>query len=434
MKTKLRTTMRLLLVAFAFSAPGQCLGDAVTDWNELATTLTPAAGKSPLHESRIYAMVHVAVHDSLNAIERRYNPYTLDTSAPQASPEAAVAAAVYHVLLAEISSQQAALDAAYTAFLSTIADGSAKLSGIALGEEAAAAILSLRNNDGSTAIVPYTPGGARGNWAPTPPAFFPAFLPGWGEVTPFTLNSAEQFLPDPPGFFDLAGEEFARDYHEVKGIGDVNSMTRTAEQSEIARFWYGSSPTGWNQIARVVSMSAGLDTWENGRLFALINLAMADGYIAGFKIKYHYSFWRPVTAIQTGGGTLETPADPLWLPFLITPHSPDFPSTHAVLGEAAARVLASFFETDFVSFTTTSVPPFPGITRSFDSFGQASRENAESRIYAGIHFRSARNHGLRVGEKIGMFAFKHFLGPVRPGTDSRRMPKPCEQMLRRNAE
>jgi hypothetical protein len=189
---------------------------------------------------------------------------------------------------------------------------------------------------------------------------------------------------------------------------------RTDEQSEIARFWYEGSPTGWNRIARIISMEAGLDLWENARLLALLNFAMADGYIAGFHIKYHYSFWRPVNAIQTGDfdGNPETAGDPSWMPYLVTPQSPDFPSTHGVLGAAAAEVLTRFFRTDFVAFSTVSGPPFAGITRSYGGFKQAAQENADSRIFAGIHFRSACTHGLRVGERIGAFTFKHNLQPI----------------------
>jgi PAP2 superfamily len=212
----------------------------------------------------------------------------------------------------------------------------------------------------------------------------------------------------------LTSEEFARDYNEVKSIGDANSTTRTAEQSEIARFWYEGSPVGWNRIARVVSTQSALGLWEKARLFALLNLALADGYIASFNTKYAYNFWRPVTAIRAGDtdGNPDTRADPAWTSYLVTPPMPDYTSAHSVEGAAAAEVLASFLGTDYVSFTTTSGAPFPDITRSFTSFSQAARENADSRVYAGIHWRTACTDGLSQGEKIGKFAFKHFLKPV----------------------
>jgi hypothetical protein len=360
-------------------------------------------------------MTHAAIHDALNAIDRRYKPYALDRRAePGASPDAAVAAAAHDVLVAQLPTQRATLDAAYTASLASIADGPAKTKGVAIGQTAAAAILALRSADGSTAPMPYTPGTAPGNYQLTPPNFAPAVLPKWGSVTPFTLKSGAQFRPDPPKFFDLTSAEYTADYNEVKAIGDLNSATRTAEQSEIARFWYEGSPNGWNRIARVVAAQKELDPWQNARLFGLLNFAMADGFIAGFDAKYFYDFWRPVTAIRAGAtdNNPATVADPAWTAFLVTPAAPDYTSTHSVLGAAAAETLARFFGADSISFTTTSGAPFPGIPRSYTSFSQAARENADSRVYAGIHFRTACRDGLIHGAQVGRYAFEHALQPA----------------------
>ncbi len=201
----------------------------------------------------------------------------------------------------------------------------------------------------------------------------------------------------------------------MKEIGSQNSASRTADQSSIARFWYEGSPQGWNRIAIVVSDSENLDLWERARLLALVNLAMADGFIGGFETKYHYNFWRPVTAIRLGDtdGNDETIADATWSTYLNTPPIPDYTSTHSVLGGAAAEVLREYFQGD-VAFTTTSGVPFAGITRSFTSFSQAAAENGESRIYAGIHFRSAVEVGIDQGKKIGHFVFTHALQPLHP--------------------
>ena len=416
MNTQPRTAIWALLAIIAPGIPGNSLADTVTDWNVIANTATSAAGMNPIVQSRIYAMVHAATHDALNAIELRYQPYVLHAHVAGASPEAAVAAAAHAILTDQVAAQKAVLDAAYASSLSGVPDGPARIYGIIVGQAAAATILSVRQNDGSSADVPYTPGTGPGVWVPTPPAFAPALLPGWGNVTPFALNTGEQFRPDPPDYFNLSSEEYTSDYNEVKRIGEMNSTTRTAEQSEIAQFWYEGSPAGWNRIARVASTQAGLDLWENARLFALVNFAMADGFIAGENIKFFYNFWRPVTAIRGSGGDSDgnsnTAADPAWSPYLTTPPTPEFPSTHSVLGAAAAEVLARFFGTDFVAFSTESGTPFPGISRSYQSFSHAALENAQSRVYAGIHFRSACTHGLRVGEKIGAFAFKHYLRPM----------------------
>jgi len=391
--------------------------DVVTDWNLIATTAIPAGGLNfpAITGSRILAMTHAAIHDALNAIDRRYKPYALDRLAePGASPEAAVAAAAHDVLVAQIPAQQATLDAAYASSLASIPDGAAKTRGIAIGQAAAVAILALRSADGSNAPMPYTPGTGPGAWQPTPPAFSPAALPGWGQVTPFALSSGAQFRPARPTFFDLTSAEYTADYNEVKSIGDAGSATRAAEQSEIARFWYEGSPFGWNRIARNLLAQRSLDQWERARLFALLNFAMADGFIAGFEAKYFYNFWRPVTAIRAGGtdDNPDTVADPAWNSFLVTPNIPDYPSTHSVLGAAAAETLARFFGADTISFTSTSGAPFPGITRSFTSFSQAAQENADSRVYAGIHFRSACRDGLIQGAQVGRYAFEHTLQPA----------------------
>jgi hypothetical protein len=316
----------------------------------------------------------------------------------------------------------AEVNAAYATALSGISDGMAKNDGIAIGQAAAAAILAVRTDDNATIVVPYTPGTRPGDWQPTPNPVppdppggggsAPGALPGWGQVTPFVVERSSQFpLRGPP---HLSSRRYANDYNEVKAIGAQNSMTRTAEQTSIARFWYEGAPYGWNRIATVVAQSEGLDSWEIARLLALIHLAMTDGFIAGFEIRYDFNFWRPVTAIRAGymDANPATVWDETWSSFLNTPAIPDYPSTHSVLGGAASRVLRRFFEDDSVPFTTTSGAPFAGITRSFESFSQAATENGESRIYAGVHFRSAVQDGLALGKQIGAFVFHNALQPL----------------------
>ena len=226
-----------------------------------------------------------------------------------------------------------------------------------------------------------------------------AVLPGWGDVTPFVLRRSDQFEPKGPP--RLSGPRYARDYNEVKEIGEQNSPTRTTEQTSIARFWFEGSPAGWSRIARVVADAQALDPWQRARLLALVDMAMADGFIAGFRAKYDFNFWRPVTAIRAGDtdDNDDTVADFSWITLLNTPAIPDYPSTHSVLGGAAAEVLRHFFHDDDIAFTTTSGVPFAGITRSFNSFSEAARENGESRIYAGIHFRSAVEDGIQSGQE-----------------------------------
>jgi hypothetical protein len=408
--------------------------DPVSDWNKIAVQAALTAGENGIVESRTVAIVQLAIHDALNAIDPRYERYAFSGHAPKGtSVNAAIAASARDAIVGAIAvgpfpgfgtsalqaTAVAQVDAAYATALAGIADGPAKTNGITIGQAAAAAILLLRSTDHATTVVAYTPGSQPGDWQPTPnpvpfdppaPAdYLPAVLPGWGNVTPFALHRSTQFEPDGPP--RLAGKRYARDYNEVKDIGEKNSTTRTAEQTTIARFWYEASPASWSRVASVVAQTHGCDSWETARLLALANLAMADGFIAGFQTKYDFNFWRPVTAIRAGDtdGNDATAADPMWSSLLNTPAIPDYTSTHSVLGGAASEVLRRFFHTDNVPFTTTSGVPFAGLTRSFLSFSQAATENGESRIYAGIHFRSAVEDGIKQGQKIGRFAFKHAL-------------------------
>jgi hypothetical protein len=411
--------------------------DPVSSWNSIAVQATLTAGENGVVASRTIAIAQAAVHDVLNAIDSRYERYAFtDNAQAGASPEAAIAAAARDALVGTIAvgavpgfgspANQALavaqVDAAYATALAAIPDGLPKSDGIAIGQAAAAAILAVRSADHATDLVTYTPGTEPGDWQPTPnpvpfdpPAaadYLPAASPHWGNVTPFVLLRSSQFEPNGPP--RLASKQYADDYNEVKDIGEKNSATRTAEQTSIARFWYESSVAGWSRIARVVAESRGLDLWDTARLLALVDLAMADGFIAGWETRYKFNFWRPVTAIRAGDtdGNDATIADPAWSTLLNTPAIPDYPSTHSVLGGAASEVLRRFFRDDDVAFTTTSGVPFAGLTRSFDSFSQAAAENGESRIYAGIHFRSAVHDGIKLGNKIGGFAFTHVLQPL----------------------
>jgi PAP2 superfamily len=417
MKSTPRLGVCLLSAALSVTVVDSARADAVTDWNIAATTAAAAPFVGGIPQGRIFAMTHAAIHDALNAIDRRYQPYAFDVQAdPNASPEAAVAAAAHDVLVHEVPSvQQPMLDTAYADSLSGIPDGAAKDAGIAIGKAAAAAIIALRSSDGSQAPMPYTPGSGPGVWIPTPPDFLPAGVPGWGKVIPFGLRSGSQFRLKPPEYFDLTSEAYTADYEEVKSIGDVNSPIRTAEQSEIARFWYEGSQQGWNRITRMflAQHDLDLDLWETARLFALVNFAVADAYIAHFDTKYFYNFWRPVTAIRAGDtdGNDATVPDPDWLSYLVTPAIPDYPSGHSTAGAAAATVLTRFFKHDDLPFTTMSGAPFPGITRTFQTFWDAAVENANSRVYAGIHFRTATTDGLQLGERVGRYVFTHALKP-----------------------
>ena len=422
--------------------PNAAAADAVVTWNENAAKAATAAclhiSGNGLVEARMYAMVHAAVHDAVNAIDRRSRPYAFRARVNgPVSADAAVAAAARDTLVSVIptlpespecqASGVAFTNGLYAAALASIPDGPAKTIGVALGQAAAAAIVALRAEDGSNQnmfVFDYTPGTEPGEWRFTPD--FPArlaFAPRWGEVTPFVLKRSSQFRSRPP--FDLRSRRYAADYNEIKLLGGdaVNTPSaRTPDQTEIGLFWIESSPLAWNRLARALSVERGFDLWENARLFGLLNLAMADGYIGSWEAKYHYRFWRPITAIRLGDtdGNPLTHVDPTWTPLQPTYPMPDHDSGHATQGGVAAEILKQVFGTDNISFTACSMTVPAGATcadptpilRSYTSFSQAADENAVSRIYIGIHFRRAVEEGVRHGRRIAEYAVHRFMKPV----------------------
>ena len=410
--------------------------DDVTRWNGVAADAALACGLAPalnpLHESRIYTMVHLAVHDALNAIDRRSRPYVLDTQVDAgASTRAAVAAAARDVMIVllnqvplpfDCSAAVPIVEGAYATALNSIPNSAAKNAGLAVGQMAAAAILALRADDGSDTPLfdfAYPQGTEPGVYRFTPGFDF-VFAPGWADVTPFVLQHASQFRPGQPPY-PLKSRKYTADYNEVKARGAMIGSTRTVDETEIALFWVESSPLQWNRIARTVSVARGLDLWENARLFSLLNMALADGYIGAFEAKNYYNFWRPVTAIQDGDvdGNPDTVGDPSWLPLVPTPPITDYDSGHSVEGGAASEVLREFFGTDDIAFSTCSMTLPAGSTcadatpvlRSFTSFSQAAEENGLSRILVGFHFRHAVEEGITHGGKIGKRTIKLFLRP-----------------------
>ena len=416
--------------------------DAVITWNAnagkaaLAACIAPL--DNPLHESRMYAMTHIAIHDALNAIDRRYTSYASDVRAPaRSSARAAIAAAARGVLVplvqeipapfppSCIEAGVASVEADYATELASLPDNASTRRGLAVGEQAAAQILAKRADDGSDTVLidsSYPQGTEPGVWRFTPDRPF-AFAPGWAEVTPFVLRDGSQYRAQPP--YEVTSSAYARDVREVQRLGGDGVTTpseRTAEQTEIALFWVESSPLAWNRIARTVATGQ-LGAWKQARLFALLNMALADGYIGSWDTKYTYNFWRPVTAIREAetDGNPRTTADPTWTPLRTTPPIPDYDSAHSVQGGAAAGVMRRFFGTDRTRFEACSLTLDAGSTcndstpvlRTFTRFSQAADENALSRILVGFHFRAATEAGLRHGDQIAERAVDRFLRPVR---------------------
>ncbi len=392
--------------------------DAVIDWNAVALNTIQATGTPTLIASRNLAIVHAAIYDATNAIYRTHEPYLVNVDPSEvagASPEAAVVQAAYEALVNLYPTQRTVLDEQRIRSLAEIPSSTAKDVGIVLGRSVAEQIIALRSNDGSVQAneSPYSLEPALGVWQPTPPNFTPAVFPNWGQVTPFAISSGSAFRPD--GFPALESAEYAEEFDEVRILGERNSAIRTPEQTEIAKFWsFGrpdtiTTPGQWNRIAEEVALQQGNTLEENARLFALLNITVADAGIAAYDAKYSYNRWRPITAIRGADidGNPNTIADSDWEPLLNTPPHPDYLAAHSVFGGAAAKILADFFG-DNTSFTATS-QELPGISRSYSSFMQGAQENGDSRIYGGVHFQSANLDGLATGIAIGEFVSQNFL-------------------------
>ena len=383
-------------------------GDVVTDWNNAALDAIRAGRTAPPIASRSLAILHVAIYDSVNGIARTHEPYLVPSAVPaSASRQAAASAAAHATLVNLFPASASSFDALHAAILATIPDSPNKTRGIVWGEFVAGEILAARANDGSTAVVQPPGGSGPGVWIPTPPAFLPYLLPQWGFVVPFAMSSSSQFRP--PGPPALESQQYAADYEEVKQLGALAGSTRTEDQTEIALFWADGAgtetpPGHWNSIAQIIGAAQGTTMEENARFFALLNIAMADAAICSWDAKYTYSFWRPVTAIAFAEPQLS------WMSFITTPPFPDYTSGHSTFSAAAATVIPFFFGTEDLPFTTGS-DFLPGVFRSFSTCEDAAEEAALSRIYGGIHFRSASADGLQAGSSIGEWTVTHYLQP-----------------------
>jgi vanadium-dependent haloperoxidase-like protein len=409
----MRLTFALSAFALLSALPLRAHADVVTDWNKHAVDEIRRLGIGPNPATRALAIAHIAAYEAVNSVSKGYEPYhaALEPTLPVSQP-AAVASAVYWALLLQFPNDKPALDALLAGSLAEIADGPAKQHGLELGKSAAVDIFTLRIGDGSGGTGTYPGSTEAGKWRPTPRADLSAPLaaaePWWRSVKPFALTAPAQFRPGAPPA--ISSSEFSAAYLETQALGKIDSATRTAEQTQIANFWKQPTQVPFNAIARSLSKARQLSLEENARLFALLNITLADTRIAVSDAKYEYGYWRPVTAIntETDYGNPATVPDTTWLPLLETPNHPEYPSGHSTTGGGGGRLLASAFGSDALAFAVGS-DTLPGVTRGFEKFSDAEQENANSRIYGGIHYRFSNDIGIALGHQIADYVVANYL-------------------------
>ncbi|HTE89882.1 MAG TPA: vanadium-dependent haloperoxidase [Terriglobales bacterium] len=402
------------LAAIASVFTGTLWADEVTDWNKFMFQAALAAQPptSPLVMSRNAALVQSAVFDAVNGIEPRYNPVHVTPGGHrEASRRAAAVQAAYATLVQLYPAQQSTFDAERAASLAGIKASELSIArGIEWGQKVADAIWIWRSTDGFAPSPPPFLGGTNvGEWRPTPPAFLPGAGPQFAYMTPWAILAPSQFRPAGPP--SLESEKYAADFYETKTMGSILSSIRTADQTLASQFWNSTTASYfWNTVAVTLSAPRHYSLLQNARLLAFLNIAMADAAIACWEAKYYYLFWRPVTAIPLGAtdGNPATRDDANWLPLLVTPAHPEYPSGHSTVSGAAGVVLTRYFGKD-ISFEVNS-DTMPGIIRSFNGFGAALEEVKNARIFAGIHFRSACDDGQATGTAVANYVVEHALG------------------------
>jgi hypothetical protein len=371
---------------------------ALAVWNVITLRTTAAGPFSPPRETRALAMVSAAVFDAVSSITGRYEPYAVRVAVePRASADAAVGAAAHDVLVWLYPEQRAELDATLDSALTRIPSARAREAGVKAGRMVAAAVLAMRANDRAGDQAIHTPGTEPGAWVPTPPVFAAALEAGWGNVVPFLMDSSSQFRPGPPP--RVESERYERDYAEIVNVGGANSVTRTAVQTEVARFWVSTAPQLWNQVVRQLTLARGLDVGTAARAYLIVNLAGADAMIAAWDAKYAYGQWRPITAIRSArGGGLTT--DSAWTPAITTPPFPDYPAGHTAYAGAAERVVSTLFGERPGTISISAA----GATRRYETVAEIAEEVVNARVWGGVHWRTSSEAGRELGRTIGALA------------------------------
>jgi hypothetical protein len=412
-----RVLQILILAAFLIGERVACGAELIVVWNDLTLRAIRYANVPPPPAVRQMAIVHLAMFDALDGIQRQYKPYLIEKeSGRECSAEASVSAAAHQALRTLFPKSAEMLDSHYHAVLAAIPNTAAKTNGVRWGEYVATEFLKLRQFDGAGQGAGYAYTDKPGYWTKTPPNYDKPLLPNWGRLKPFAIPSAAELRPPAPP--DLSSDRWAAQYNEVKRLGATNSPLRTPAQREIALFWADGSgtetpPGHWNKIAQQLARKKGYPLLESARLFAALNVAMADAAIVCWETKYTYNWWRPITAIRAGASDLNpaTEPDPIWTPLLITPPFPEHISGHSTFSGAAAALLAHLSGSDDFAFVTVS-DGLPGVVRRFQHFSDAAREAGMSRIYGGIHFADGNEMGLETGRRVGTFVARSFFQPL----------------------
>jgi hypothetical protein len=391
-------TWRAVAVALIWSAVTvNSQADVVMDWNAQSDAIATARKPlSPVH-SRANALLHVAMFEAVNAIERRYQPYRLNLVADRrTSPEVAAAVAGYTVLVALYPDDKASLEKTLAQMLAAVPEGNPKERGVILGRKAATDLLALRVDDGSERVETWRPLTQPGVYVPTA-AVVSSTL---GQYTPWVMSNAAQFRPGPPP--SLTSETWTRDLNEIREVGSIDSKSRTADQTAVAKVWLLTGARTWDPLVQQVAAHRKMDLVDCARLYALAQMAGMDAYIAVFDAKYTYNFWRPITAIRNADitGNAATPRAAGWLPLAETPMHPEYPCAHCITSAAVAAVLRAVAKDDVGELSVTS-PTAPGVTRRWTRLDDYANEVSNARVWAGFHYRFSTVVGQDMGRKIG---------------------------------
>jgi len=400
---------RAVLLVFAVSCISTSVcADVVSDWNETAVSLVTAKQVPPPQAERTMAMVHVAMFDAINAIERRYRPCIAQVPSPGPASKEAAAAAAAGMVLVGLYPEAAEPRASLAAYLAAMPSGDVRSAGVRLGEAVAAQVLEARANDGSQAPDTYRSKTAAGAYIPTALAVGST----WPNLKPFVLTSASQFRPKPP--VPLGSEQWAADYNEIKLLGGRTSTRRSARQTEDARFWLTPGPVIYYPVVRQLAAAKNLDLVDSARFMALVAIARNDAFVAVFDAKYHYEFWRPVTAIRNGDidDNPNTERDPAWQPFDNTPMHPEYPCAHCIMSGTIASIVEQLFGTADVPEVTLTSPTAPGVRHSWTNMWRLTEEVSQARIWAGFHYRFSTKVGEDMGRRIGQYVVKSVMQPA----------------------